>query len=114
MAWVRFEDITSDHPKFADLGSYAPLCGWLWFSASCYCMRHLTDGAIGIETLRALWPYRHIGIGKGDVMGSNGDLTADDLVPLLIHAKLLDQIDETTYRVHDFLDYKRKQKSQKK
>lgn len=114
MTWVRFEDITPEHPKLAALGSYAPLCGWLWFSAACYAMRHLTDGHVSIETLRSLWPYRHIDVATSGILTElNGhplaefgeDPTADDLVTRLVEVELFDDLGGGKYRVHDLLDY---------
>lgn len=108
MTWVRFEDLTPEHPKLASLGSYTPLCGWLWFAACCYCMRHLTDGVISHDALRALWPYRHIGVATGGVPGLfdvGDDPTPDDLISLLVACGLLERKRNGCYRVHDFLDY---------
>ena len=91
MTWARFDDATADHPKFSALGDDAPRCGWLWFSATCYCTRYLTDGRIDLLTLRRLWPF------------SGGDV--DELVAKLVGARLLEDHGQGQYRVHDFLDY---------
>lgn len=113
MTWVRFDDSTSDHPKFSALDDYAPLAGWLWFSATCYCGRYLTDGKVDLVTLRRLWPYRHlsvatagIGDGEGGTLAEFGeDPTAEDLVKLLVSVRLLDEIEPGVYKVHDYLKY---------
>jgi len=113
MTWVRFDDATAEHPKFSSLGDYAPLCGWLWFSASCYCMRHLTDGRIDLPTLRRLWPFRHVSVATGGIGDGNGgmlaefgdDPTVEDLIMRCVTARLFDQISPGFYRVHDLMDY---------
>lgn len=43
MTWVRFDDLTDEHPKVAALSDRA--FRW-WFRSLCYASRHLTDGAL--------------------------------------------------------------------
>lgn len=109
MSWVRFDDAMTDHPKFATLGRFAPLAGWLWVSACCYCMRYLTDGRIDLVTLRKLWPYPP---------DHYGYPSADELVKLLVEVHLLDPdvsrvtgaLHEEMFIVHDLLEYNPKRK----
>ncbi len=113
MPWVRFDDATADHPKFSALEDYAPACGWLWFSACCYCMRYLTDGRIDLPSLRRLWPWKHVGVATGGIGDGDGgmlaefgeDLTVELLIQHLVEVRLLEEIEPGLYRVHDFLKY---------
>lgn len=43
MTWVRFDDLTDEHPKVAGLSDRA--FRW-WFRSLCYASRHLTDGTL--------------------------------------------------------------------
>src|SRR3970040_2336243 len=106
VTWVRFEDLTPDHPKFTQLGNLAPLAGWLWFSATCYCMRYLTDGHISREQLKRLWPFQHIGVATGGVPGLfevGDDIDASLLIDALCASGLLEK-NRRGYVVHDFLE----------
>lgn len=48
MTWVRFDDLTDEHPKVAALSDRG--FRW-WFRALCYASRHLTDGALPVGFL---------------------------------------------------------------
>lgn len=107
MPWVRFDDRTDEHPKLSTLGDYAPLCGWLWFSACCYAMRHLTDGRIDEQALRRLWPFSHLAVetAGNELVGCLDNPKSEDLVSRLVSVNLLEEVGPGLYQIHDFLDY---------
>jgi len=110
MPWVRFDDSTPDHPKLSALSSYAPLCGWLWFSACCYSMRYLTDGRIDLPTLHRLWPFTRLHLsagsnGDGELLAGASHPTVDMLVAALVSVNLFEEMEAGWYRIHDFLEY---------
>jgi len=53
MTWVRTDDGSPNHPKFARAGVEA--FGW-WVAAKCYCNRLLTDGLIPTKDLPHVFP----------------------------------------------------------
>ena len=53
MTWVRLDDATPLHPKLLRAGAEA---AWLWVAGLAYANRHVTDGAIPVEALPALYP----------------------------------------------------------
>lgn len=83
--WVKFENSTPDNLKVELVSDGAFR---LWFNASCYCSRGLTDGIVSADRLRRLYPK-----------------VTKRLVHELVKAGLLDQIDAETFKVHDYLTY---------
>ena len=85
MAWVRIEDVVTEHPKHLQAG---PAACWLWICGIAYCQRQLSDGFIPIQALPVL------GIAKG----------VQALADRLVSVGLFDVV-QGGYRVHDYHEF---------
>ncbi len=107
MAWVKLDDGFPDHWKLAELGPYAPLCGWLYVCGLAYCNRQLTDGRIPKTHIKRLAGFDHLSIETGEIAGmaSFGASIGPDLIAdMLVRAGLWED-GGTHYQVHDYLTY---------
>jgi hypothetical protein len=107
MPWVRIDEDFPDHRKLAELGDYAPLCGWLFVCGLAYCNRQLTDGRIPWPHIPRLASFRRISIETGEVPGMakfGDDIDADDLALRLIAVGLWED-HKTHIHVHDYHVY---------
>lgn len=107
MAWVKLDDQFPDHRKLAELGAYAPLCGWLYVCGLAYCNRQLTDGLIPKAHVTRLAGFEHLSVETGEIpgMASFGEtIETRQLADLLVQAGLWEDAGHQ-YRVHDYLDY---------
>ena len=107
MVWVRLDDSFPDHRKIAELGDYAPLCGWLFICGLAYCNRQLTDGYIPKGHVVRLSSFRRLSIETGGVAGimaMGDDIDADTLALLLESVGLWEDRD-THWYIHDYPDY---------
>jgi hypothetical protein len=108
MSWVRLDDDFFDNPKLAENGSFAPMCGWQFVCILGYCNRYLTDGRIPKAKAHALVAWEHVGVvtgGSPGLFGVGHDLEGLELCELLCASGHLEEFDEWTYVVHDYLDY---------
>jgi hypothetical protein len=107
MVWVRLDDSFPDHRKIAELGDYAPLCGWLFICGLAYCNRQLTDGLIPKGHVVRLSSFRRLSIETGGVPGmmSMGDDIDADTLALLLESVGLWEDRETHWYIHDYPDY---------
>lgn len=107
MPWVRLDDQFPDHRKLAELGDYAPLCGWLYVCGLAFCNRQLTDGRIPKAHVHRLASFRHVSIEYGavkDLAAFCDEVTAENLADMLVGAGLWEDT-EDAYIVHDYHDY---------
>lgn len=108
MPWVRIDEHLPDNAKFAELGDYAPLCGWLYITALCYCNRQMTDGLIPKWHITRIANFDHIQMETGGVEGLFGtleDITPKSLADLLVQAGLWEETGDDHYKIHDYLQY---------
>lgn len=82
MAWVRLDDSAMDHPKILQLTDAQFR---LWVKGLCYCQKHLTDGLIPDQAIKAMFGKAH------------------DVQRLCVIA--LWEATEGGFMVHDFLDW---------
>jgi hypothetical protein len=111
MPWVKLDDQFPDHRKLAELGDYAPACGWLYVCGLAYCNRQLTDGRIPKAHVHRLASFRHLSIGTGRVGSNEAPLApmpeaidADELAEMLVDAGLWED-DGDFFLVHDYGEY---------
>ena len=111
MPWVKLDDHFPDHRKLAELGDYAPLCGWLYVCGLAFCNRQLTDGRIPKAHVHRLASFRHIGLETGSIGPADrpyatvgDDVTPEPLADLLVTVGLWEDQGDAYY-IHDYLDY---------
>jgi hypothetical protein len=95
--WVKLDDHFPEHRKLAELGAYAPLCGWLYICALAWCNRQLTDGRIPFGHLPRLTCFDHISAVAEDVK-------VETLATMLVNAGLWEKTRDG-YQIHDYLEY---------
>jgi hypothetical protein len=108
VSWVRLDDAFFDNPKLAEHGMFAPLCGWQLVCILGYCNRYLTDGLIPKAKAHSLVAWEHVGVmtgGEPGLYGVGHDVEGKELCELLADCGHLEEPDEWTYLVHDYLDY---------
>lgn len=107
MPWVKLDDGFPDHRKLAELGDYAPLCGWLYICGLAFANRQLTDGRIPKVHVARLTSYRRISIETGSVgtFASLGDdIDPEKLAVFLVSVGLWEDRGDSYY-IHDYTDY---------
>ena len=111
MPWVKLDDHFPDHRKLAELGDYAPVCGWLYVCGLAYCNRQLTDGRIPKVHVHRLASFRHLSIETACVGPKNApiaamgdDLDIEDLAEMLVDVGLWEDGDDA-YLVHDYGEF---------
>lgn len=97
MTWVRLDDQTPDHPKYANLGDLAPLGLALQVRALCYANRYLTDGHISPGALPQLLR------GFAPCQPDTGEVI--DWPALMVSAGIWETNGGAGYRIHDYADY---------
>lgn len=109
--WVKLDDHFPDHRKLAELGDYAPLCGWLYVCGLAFCNRQLTDGRIPKAHIHRLASFRHISIETASVgpperpLATFGDdVAVEEIAEMLVTVRLWED-DGDAYVVHDYGDY---------
>jgi len=109
--WVKLDDHFPDHRKLAELGDYAPLCGWLYVCGLAFCNRQLTDGRIPKAHIHRLTSFRHVSIETASIgpkdapYGTCGeDVTVESLAERLVLVCLWED-DGDAYRIHDYSEY---------
>ena len=107
MAWVRLDDGFPDHRKLAELGDYAPLCGWLFVCGLAWSNRQLTDGRLPKTLIPRLATFHHLSLETGCVPGMatfGEDVTPEALAQLLVQVGFWEDVGDA-YLIHDFLEY---------
>jgi hypothetical protein len=103
MAWVKLDDHFPEHPKVAELGDEAPLCGWLYVCGLAWCNRHLTDGRIPKAMVPRLATFRGLQV-------SEMSIYTEELARKLVDAGLWEDAGDA-YQVHDYLEYQPSKKA---
>ncbi|EHN09402.1 Chromosomal replication initiator protein DnaA [Patulibacter medicamentivorans] len=91
MGWAKFDDRFSEHRKTRRLWRTAPAAVGLLTMAITYSAAHETDGVIDRD-----WFEEHCILAQ---------LDADATIAALVDVGFLEQLDEETLQVHDYLDY---------
>ena len=107
MAWVRLDDGFPDHRKLAELGDYAPLCGWMFVCGLAWSNRQLTDGRLPKTLIPRLATFHHISLETGCVPGMatfGEDVSPEVLAKLLVRVGFWEDVGDA-YLIHDFLEY---------
>ncbi|TEU01978.1 MAG: hypothetical protein E3J29_00170 [Dehalococcoidia bacterium] len=111
MPWVKLDENFPDHWKLAELGDYAPLCGWLYICGLAFSNRQLRDGRIPKTHVPKLANFQHIGIETAQIKGNSGPLVSfgDDvetemLAKLLVAVGLWEDRGDHFY-IHDYLEF---------
>lgn len=109
--WVKLDDHFPDHRKLAELGDYAPLCGWLYVCGLAFCNRQLTDGRIPKAHIHRLTSFRHVSVETASIgpkdapYGAVGeDISVEELAGLLVAVQLWEDAGDA-YVVHDYGEY---------
>jgi hypothetical protein len=97
MTWVRLDDSTPDHPKYASLGDLAPLGLALQVRALCYANRYLTDGHLPTGAMPQLLR------GFAPCQPDTGEVI--DWPALMVSAGIWETNGGAGYRIHDYADY---------
>lgn len=107
MSWVKLDDSFPDHRKLAELGAFAPLCGWLYVCGLAFCNRQLTDGRIPKTHVPRLAGFEHLSVETatiGEMAAFGEQIDARHIAELLVQAGLWED-DGAYYQIHDYLHY---------
>jgi hypothetical protein len=109
MAWVRLDDLFTDHPKIAAVGAIG---AWLQVQALCYANRNLTDGFVpsGVaQSFLARGVIRDDDRGVRWTLGEHSGMQGADIKdvdwPAIMVAARLWEYAPGGFQIHDYLEY---------